>query len=287
MHIENEEDSALQYSFDADSIYTEGRSAMLGIMPITGVIPSKSRAPLDMFFTAPSERDFNFNLVCRIKHRIEPLYLNVKAEGFSVKADLICESLNGQMVKLTANGRNEINLRQVEPNEQAVRSLQVINSGKYPISFTWTVTNDSGLVKITPESGDIKAGQKSAATLTFVSSKKHELKNCLLTLSVLRGPTYQIALVGKCVPPSLMFSRKTVNFGTVFVNRPGMKGVTETVEITNNDSKPVRFVTHTANSKTFLKTSLKTFNNTAVRAFKNFPSVATLLKNSVKSFTVS
>ena len=39
--------------------------------------------------------------------------LNVKAEGFSVRADLVCESASGQMVKLTANGRNEINLKQV------------------------------------------------------------------------------------------------------------------------------------------------------------------------------
>ncbi|XP_063716545.1 hydrocephalus-inducing protein homolog isoform X4 [Symsagittifera roscoffensis] len=239
IHLENDEDFPLSYSFDAESIYTEGRGAMIGIMPIAGVIPPKSRAPLDLFFTAPSDKEYNFNLICRVKHRREPLMLNVKAEGFSVRADLVCESASGQMVKLTANGRNEINLKQVEPNEQAVRSLQVSNPGKYAISYKWTISSHRELVSISPEEGELKPGQKCSTTLAFLSAKNCELRNCILTLEVKRGPNYQVALLGKCVAPLLVFSAKKVNFGSVFLARAGMKPSVENVQITNSDSKPI------------------------------------------------
>ena len=123
-----------------------------------------------------------------------------------------------------------------------MRSLQVSNPGKYAISYKWTISSHRELVSISPEEGELKPGQKCSTTLAFLSAKNCELRNCILTLEVKRGPNYQVALLGKCVAPLLVFSAKKVNFGSVFLARAGMKPSVENVQITNSDSKPIRYL---------------------------------------------
>ena len=71
------------------------------------------RLPIEISFTATEEKEVNFNVVCHVKKKISPLTLNVKAEGYAMNAQLICEDSLGNKVELTSKGTNRINLGMV------------------------------------------------------------------------------------------------------------------------------------------------------------------------------
>ena len=71
------------------------------------------RFPVKILFKAESEADVNFNLSCRVKKKTSPLAVNVKAEGFAIKMDLVCEDSLGNRVKLSTKGVNVINFGDV------------------------------------------------------------------------------------------------------------------------------------------------------------------------------
>ncbi len=55
----------------------------------------------------------NFNVLCNVKKKTSPLTLNIKAEGYAMNAQLICEDSQGNKVELTSKGTNRINLGMV------------------------------------------------------------------------------------------------------------------------------------------------------------------------------
>ena len=71
------------------------------------------RLPVEITFTATAQKEVNFNLMCFVKRKTSPLTLNVKAEGYAMNAQLICEDSQGNKVELTSRGTNRINLGQV------------------------------------------------------------------------------------------------------------------------------------------------------------------------------
>ena len=71
------------------------------------------RLPIKVSFTATAQKEVNFNLLCFVKRKTSPLTLNVKAEGYVMNAQLICEDSLGNKVALTSRGTNRINLGQV------------------------------------------------------------------------------------------------------------------------------------------------------------------------------
>lgn len=76
-------------------------------------ILSFCRLPIEISFTATEQKEVNFNVICHVKKKISPLTLNVKAEGYAMNAQLICEDSQGNKVELTSNGTNRINLGMV------------------------------------------------------------------------------------------------------------------------------------------------------------------------------
>ena len=60
-----------------------------------------------------TEAKVNFNVQCIIKKKNSALTLNVKAEGFCVNMDLVCEDSNGNKVTLSPKGVNVINFGDV------------------------------------------------------------------------------------------------------------------------------------------------------------------------------
>lgn len=48
-----------------------------------------------------------------MKKKTSPLTLNVKAEGYAMNAQLVCEDSQGNKVELTSKGTNRINLGMV------------------------------------------------------------------------------------------------------------------------------------------------------------------------------
>lgn len=79
----------------------------------TNICADSFRLPIEISFSAVAEKEVNFNVLCKVKKKTTPLTLNVKAEGYSMNAQLYCEDSLGNKVALTAKGTNRINLGEV------------------------------------------------------------------------------------------------------------------------------------------------------------------------------
>lgn len=55
----------------------------------------------------------NFNLICNIKKKAHPLTLNVKAEGYTMNAEVKCRDRMGTTILLTSTQVNTINFYEV------------------------------------------------------------------------------------------------------------------------------------------------------------------------------
>lgn len=74
---------------------------------------SPTRFPVDIFFTPKQEGDVNFNLICNVKKKAHPLTLNVKAEGYTMNAEVRCKDRTGLITLLTPKETNIINFYEV------------------------------------------------------------------------------------------------------------------------------------------------------------------------------
>lgn len=55
----------------------------------------------------------NFNLICNVKRKVNPLTLNVKAEGYATNVEVKFKDSSGTNVVLTPNQINTINFYEV------------------------------------------------------------------------------------------------------------------------------------------------------------------------------
>ena len=150
VYIINNEDEAFTYILEPDSCHSAGFSAHINVEPMTGIIPPKSRAPIQLHFAPNSDKEVNFNIVCRIKRKLTPVTLNVKAEGYSMNSQLLCEDSHGRVEELISNGMNIIRFGEVEVNEEQIRNLTIINSGKF--NFDYELASNTKLFSLTGES---------------------------------------------------------------------------------------------------------------------------------------
>lgn len=77
---------------------------------------------------------------------------------------------------------------QVEVNEQAMRQLFILNSGKYNFDYTWhlsdTATARHEMVKIDKPQGGVMCGETTKCTLSFCPPIRMSLNECELSLKV-------------------------------------------------------------------------------------------------------
>ena len=73
-------------------------------------------------------------------------------------------------------------------NEKSVRSIFIVNSGKFNFDYEWTVTDQPGraqrLVSITPEGGSVSSGDRKRCVLAFKPPFKTSLRGSELMLKV-------------------------------------------------------------------------------------------------------
>ena len=68
---------------------------------------------MSVSFSPHEEREVNFNIQIEVKKRTQPICLNVKAEGYSMNAMVMCEDSTGKKVELSPRGVNEVNFGEV------------------------------------------------------------------------------------------------------------------------------------------------------------------------------
>lgn len=56
----------------------------------------------------------NFNLICNVKNKAHPLTLNVKAEGYTMNAEVKCKDRTGSVTLLTPNQTTVVNFYEVK-----------------------------------------------------------------------------------------------------------------------------------------------------------------------------
>ncbi|ESO91099.1 hypothetical protein LOTGIDRAFT_122343, partial [Lottia gigantea] len=242
VNLYNNENVEFDFKFSEESCYSEGYSAKLGVQPNIGTIPPKSSIPIDLIFSPNSDKEVNFNLACKISRKILPVTLNVKAEGYSMMSSLFCEDSLGNNIELAEKGINQINFGEVEVNEEAIRNLFIINTGKFNFDFKWEILDKSDhrdLVKISPMKGGVMFGEKQKCAISFCPLSRMSLRGYQMELKISNGPCYTLEVIGQGVTPGLHFSYLSYNFGNCFIHRAGLPEHSTVLTLTNKDKKEI------------------------------------------------
>lgn len=87
------------------------------MIPLTQNILSllvSCRFPVLVSFTPTQDGVVTFNLLVQVKGKVQPLNMNVKAEGYSMNACVQCESTEGGVTELSpGNSYHQVDFKQV------------------------------------------------------------------------------------------------------------------------------------------------------------------------------
>ncbi|XP_044126636.1 hydrocephalus-inducing protein homolog [Bufo gargarizans] len=242
IHLINNEKKPFYFTFRDSSRFSEGRTHSLTVRPMEGTIPPQSRVPIMVQFQPSTVGEVNFNLICDVKTKTEPLYLNVKADGHSTQVSVQCRDNMGTVTALFAQKPQELDLGQVDINDRCTFQFLIMNNGHFSFNYSCALTVPRGLqefLSISPSCGRVAPGQQAQTSLTFCPTRKCAVKESALTIGIENGPEITCPLRGSAVQPAIHFSFKEHNFGYCFIYHAGMQPVRETLVITNKDSRPV------------------------------------------------
>nr|XP_033799169.1 hydrocephalus-inducing protein homolog isoform X3 [Geotrypetes seraphini] len=242
VYLVNNEEQAFTFSFRENSRFSEGFLCSLVVKPMEGDILPRSRNPITIVFTPTIEGEVNFNLICDVKSKTQPLTLNVKADGYIMDAFITCKDKHGAIITLNAQKNNEISFKKVDVNDMAMWQLNIVNNGNVGFTFDCKITAPKHLqqhLTIVPEKGLIEGGQGMQTMLTFYPLQKCILKDARLKIKISNGPVFSCVLLGSAVIPRIRFSFLMHDFGSCFIYHAGMPSHKRTLVITNKENKEI------------------------------------------------
>ncbi|KAG8437289.1 hypothetical protein GDO86_008117 [Hymenochirus boettgeri] len=242
VYLINNENKPLAFAFRESSRFSEGFSQSLLVKPMEGTISPLSRLPVFISIKPTQFGKINFNLICDIRTKTEPLCLNVKAEGHTIDACVQFQDTTGSITTLTSHEDNKIDLGQVDVNDIASFQFNVMNNCQFPFGYSCSLSAPNSIhecVSISPDSGCVGPGKLAQLSFTFYPTKKCTLKDTQLTIKIDNGPELRCLLIGKAVRPGIHFSFTHHNFGTCFIYHAGMLPVRKSLNITNKDDRKV------------------------------------------------
>ncbi|XP_077145064.1 hydrocephalus-inducing protein homolog isoform X4 [Ranitomeya variabilis] len=239
----NSEKKPFSFAFRDSSRFSEGCIHSLTVRPMEGVIAPLSRVPISLHFLPSTVGEVNFNLICDVNTKTEPLCLNVKADGHSTQVSVQCQNSTGAITLLSAQEPKELDLgQQVDIGDRSTLLFHITNKGQFSFNYSCALTVPRGLqdfLSVFPSSGLVGPGQRTQTSLTFCPTRPCTVRDVLLTLKIENGPEISCSLRGSAVQPGIHFSFTEHNFGHCFVFHAGMQPVRETLVITNKDSRPL------------------------------------------------
>ena len=233
----NDEMSPFAFNFnDAPETGNEGLP-VLRFNPVSGVVPPQSELPIEILFAPPSEKFFNFNLVCNVKKKPTPISVNIKGEGYKIHDSVSVEMLDGSHYELGSDpdSQNEVDFGVVQLNDKRIKRIIINNSGKYNFDFSWKITKKGKPITISPEIGTVLKGEKVFCELIFSPSSPVTIKDFKMQCQILNGRTIPLSISAVGTRPLIKFNYQLIEFGTQFVLKSGMNPVVRNLEITNND----------------------------------------------------
>jgi hydrocephalus-inducing protein len=252
--INQESDKRVQYAFDADSCYAEGRADVLLVSPLSGTLEPRSSAIITVRFQAKQPRSSVFNLKCRIANSTKTLYLNVKCDSYRLLTKLFVQddeekSGGGGLVELNERLINSLHMGQVEKNESRMKNLYVANACSHRVDYEWStivdeqnVDNDENnahkCFSIEPQRGQIEPGEKQQCLLKY-KALYEKLTAVNYRLNIENGSEYNVRVDGVAVQPELRLSFVEHDFGACFVHKTGMTAKTIVLTMSNYGAKEI------------------------------------------------
>lgn len=256
IEIINEEHLPYKFNFDKDSI--KGNSIYgdsLIVSPIAGTLQPKSSTKVEVTFMPRVEKEFNYNLILRVKQRLKPLTLNVKGVGYTISHGVFLD--NKPEFKLLPRQEHNIDFGEFFVNEKRERSIILENNGSFNFHYMFK-KNGADYLKITPDSGTVKKNEKLQISLTILPLTKIHLQNHKIVMQIVSGPTYTFVLNAKARSPSIIFSTVSCNFGPCYVMRQPTP-VTQIITVKNMDKEALTIETNFENkNKSYLDVQLST-----------------------------
>eukprot|EP00698_Gefionella_okellyi_P022526 TRINITY_DN7486_c0_g1_i1.p1 TRINITY_DN7486_c0_g1~~TRINITY_DN7486_c0_g1_i1.p1 ORF type:complete len:4186 (-),score=1237.39 TRINITY_DN7486_c0_g1_i1:99-12656(-) len=230
--LTNAEHIPFAFQFDAASFASEGQPA-LTVSPMSGTVPSNGKIAIQLEFAPRVEKEYNFNVVCNIKKKPSKLMLNVKGEGFRVKDSLELAGSDGA-VALASDMTNFVDFGSMHINDTRVKEIAVINDGRFPFDFNWTIPSHPHL-SMSPLRGTVAPRDKMMVQMTFHPTTEAQLSNMKAVCKVTNGKQYVLQFTGGGAKPMINFSFYNFDFGPRFITSQGFPAATQMLHVTNSD----------------------------------------------------
>ncbi|KAM4733696.1 hydrocephalus-inducing protein homolog isoform 3-T4 [Anableps anableps] len=238
----NAEEEPFHFSVLQLSLLSEDQLSSLSVKPMNGTVMPKNRLPLLVCFTPSSEGYVNFRLNLKVKRKLEPLSLNVKADCYTVTALVQIQERDGSLRKIIPNHEDTLDFGEVGISEQCAYNFLVSNLSRVRLEVSFElmgVREQFQQLKVKPQTGAVEIGKQRQASVFFCPQNICNLHDVRLIVKVKLGPTFTVSIKGRGMAPSLDFSFTKFNFGKRFLFSPGMLPPSQTLLIHNKDKKEV------------------------------------------------
>jgi len=151
VRVVNKEHTPFSFEFklDQSSNNSESEPSALKILPQRGTVGPESSTEIELIFEPKTEKVFNFNVICDVKRKQDPVVLNVKGVGYKLHAQLTVEEF-GMTREFMPGVRERIDFGELQVKETRSVKLRLKNKGPppgsslLPINFDFIVQVKSG-----------------------------------------------------------------------------------------------------------------------------------------------
>jgi hydrocephalus-inducing protein len=234
VNLINNEHIPFSFNFQQNSYMPGGHKSALSLSPSKGVLPPGSQIPISITLTPDMEKDYNFNLVCDIRNKPTPLSLNVKGQGYAIHDAVQLVDKDGKAVTMSSELANQVNFGALQTNDKREKTVQLINSGSFNFDYKFVYQRRMD-VRITPDSGTVRAHEKSEVTIEYHPRVEGFLQGYQAQLRIQQGRAYTLLMNGMANKPKIVFSFLEHAFGACFLHKRGMDPHEAILTITNND----------------------------------------------------
>lgn len=144
---------------------------------------------MEISFTANHEKDYSFQLKCKVKRKATPLILKVNAEGYSINLGITYTGPDGSETEFSVGRSDErvVDFGQIPVNGNTLGQISVFNHSLYSFEYCWSLSCPSrfaDVMLVEPLAGEVVAGSRASSQLNFKPTKKMSLHRCQLILDV-------------------------------------------------------------------------------------------------------
>jgi hydrocephalus-inducing protein len=239
VRLVNKEIIPFSFAFDAASYQQEGHAQVISVSPTSGVVGPDTALDVEVTFRPVHERAFNFNVVCNVKRKKEPVVLNVKGMGYKIHASLsVEESATSGRRELNAGVSEFLDFGVLQVQENRSFKLFLRNDSKRNFNFRTllqtsphsrpkpiTSSDRPPFLSIADNSeGVARNHEDTEIELSYAPREVHNLDGAVLHIVIPSGAkeeSFKVQLAGGAKKSRIEFSFFDYNFGPCFIARAG------------------------------------------------------------------